>query len=165
MEGFPDWWKKSLGVEGLPAGPNRLDYPGKGEAFKRGACMFHFVHVSGLCRFPWYHMDPCSMWEFVSAVTGWDIDREEACRIGERVANMRQAFNVREGFNPLEHPIHPRMIGLPPFNEGPTKGITLDMNTLLQDFLKAMDWDVATAKPSRSKLAELGLDDVAGDLW
>lgn len=165
MEGFPDWWKESLGVEGLPSGLKRHDYAGKGEAFKRGACAFHFIHVSGLCRFPWYHMDPASMWEFVSAVTGWHIDREEAYRIGERVANIRQAFNIREGFNALEHPLHSRIVGQPPFGEGPTKGITLNTDTLFQDFLKAMEWDPVSARPAAKKLIELGLDDVAKDMW
>lgn len=165
MEGFPDWWKKSLGVEDIPAGPNRHDYAGKGEVFKRAACMIHFVHSSGLCRFPWYHMDPASMWEFVSAVTGWDIDRDEAYRIGERIANIRQAFNVREGFNALEHAIHPRMVGTPPLQEGPMKGITVDMDLLLQDFLEAMEWDLVTGRPSAKRLIELGLKDVAEDLW
>jgi hypothetical protein len=28
-----------------------------------------------------------------------------------------------------------------------------------------MDWDIHTGKPSRAKLLELGLDDVAGVLW
>lgn len=165
MEGFPDWWKKSLGVQELPTGPDRYNYAGKGEVFKRAACMIHFVHSSGLCRFPWYHMDPASMWEFVSAVTGWHIDREEAYRIGERIANIRQAFNIREGFNPLEHPIHPKMVGVPPLKEGPMKGITLDMDALLQDFLKAMEWDPVTGRPSAKRLMELGLEDAVEDLW
>ena len=165
MEGYPDWWKRSLGVEELPSGPNRHDYAGKGEVFKRAACMIHFVHCSGLCRFPWYHMDPASMWEFVSAVTGWHIDRAEAYRIGERIANIRQAFNIREGFNALDHAIHPRMVGLPPLREGPAKGITVDMDTLLQDFLEAMEWDLVTGRPSRKRLIELGLKDVAEELW
>ena len=164
MEGFPEWWKKSLGVENLPTGANRYDYAGKGEAFKRAACMIHFINSSGLCKFPWYCMNPASMWEFVSAVTGWDIDREEAYRKGERIANIRQAFNIREGFNALEHLLHPRMVGLPPLEEGATKGITLDMDTLLQDFLKAMEWDPVTATPSAKRLIELGLKDVAEDL-
>lgn len=164
LQGMPDWWKKSLGVEGLPAGLNREDYTGKGEAFKRAACMLHFIHSSGLCRFPWYNTDPASMWEFVSAVTGWDIDREEAYRIGERIANIRQAFNSREGFNALEHRNHPRMVGLPPLQEGPTKGITVDMETLRQEFLKAMEWDLVTARPGAGRLIELGLKDVAEDL-
>jgi aldehyde:ferredoxin oxidoreductase len=105
------------------------------------------------------------MWEFVSAVTGWDVDKEEAYRIGERIANIRQAFNVREGFNALEHSLHPRIVGLPPFEEGPTRWITLDTDVLFQDFLKAMDWDLASARPSAKKLRELGLPDVAEDLW
>jgi aldehyde:ferredoxin oxidoreductase len=104
------------------------------------------------------------MWEFVAAVTGWNIDGEEAYRIGERIANIRQAFNIREGFNALNHPIHPRMVGLPPLKQGPMKGITVDMDTLLQDFLKAMRWDLVTARPRAKKLIELGLKDVAEDL-
>jgi len=28
-----------------------------------------------------------------------------------------------------------------------------------------MDWDLKTAKPSKKKLQELGLDDVAKELW
>ncbi len=164
MEGYPDWWKKSLGVEELPSGPDKYDYAGKGEVFKRAACMIHFIHSSGLCRFPWYHMDPASMWEFVSAVTGWDIDREEAYRIGERIANIRQAFNIREGFNALEHAIHPRMAGLPPLKKGPMKGITVDMDILLQDCLKAMEWDLVSARPRAKRLMELDLEDVAEEL-
>lgn len=164
MEGFPDWWKESLGVEELPSGPNRYDYAGKGEVFKRAACMVHFIHSSGLCRFPWYHMDPASMWEFVSAVTGWHIDKEEAYKIGERIGNIRQAFNVREGFSALNHPIHPRMVGLPPLKQGPMKGIRVDMDTLLRDFLRAMKWDLATGRPSAKRLVELGLKDVTEDL-
>jgi aldehyde:ferredoxin oxidoreductase len=165
MEGFPDWWKRSLGVAEIPSGPDKYDYAGKGEVFKRAACMLHFIHASGLCRFPWYCIDPACMWEFVSAVTGWDIDGEEAYRIGERIADTRQAFNVREGLNALKHPLHPRMVGLPPLEEGATKGITLDMDTLLGDFLKAMEWDPVTARPSAKRLNELGLKDVAEDLW
>jgi len=110
-------------------------------------------------------MDPASMWEFASAVTGWDVDREEAYRIGERIANMRQAFNVREGFNSLEHPIHARTVGLPPLREGATKGITRDMHTLLQDFLRAMESELVSGRPTANKLIELGLKEVAEDLW
>ena len=97
-------------------------------------------------------------------MTGWHIDGEEAYKIGERIANIRQAFNIREGFNALEHPIHPRMIGLPPLKKGPRKETTVDMDTLLQDFLTAMEWDLVTGRPSAKRLIELGLKDVTEDL-
>jgi hypothetical protein len=34
-----------------------------------------------------------------------------------------------------------------------------------REFVTAMDWDPVTAKPSKKKLLELGLDDVAKELW
>jgi aldehyde:ferredoxin oxidoreductase len=164
LGGRPDEWKQSLGVEDLPTGPAKYDYAGKGEVLKRAACMVHFLHASGMCRFTWYLIDPASMWEFVSAITGWDIDREEAYRTGERIANIRQAFNIREGFNALEHPVHPRVIGRPPLEEGATKGITVDVETLRHDFLQAMEWDLVTLRPNVQRLIDLGLQDVAEDL-
>jgi aldehyde:ferredoxin oxidoreductase len=164
MEGFPDWWKESLGVQELPAGPAKYDYAGKGEVFKRAACMLHFIHSSGLCRFPWYHMDPASMWEFVSAVTGWRIGREDAYRTGERIANIRHAFNIREGINPLARRPHRRLVGQPPLEEGPTKGVVLHTGVLFEDFLGAMEWNPENARPNERRLTELGLQDVAEDV-
>jgi aldehyde:ferredoxin oxidoreductase len=49
--------------------------------------------------------------------------------------------------------------------EGPLAGITVDKDTLVKEYLTEMDWDLKTAKPSRKKLMELGLDDVAQQLW
>jgi aldehyde:ferredoxin oxidoreductase len=39
------------------------------------------------------------------------------------------------------------------------------METMARDYLAAMDWDLNTAKPSKKKLLELGLKDVAEALW
>ena len=160
---YPDWWKESLGVEDLPVGAARQRYTGKGEVFKRAACMIHFINASGLCRFPWSYVGPASMWEYVSAVTGWHIDADEAYRIGERIANIRQCFNVREGFNALEHPLHPRMISHRPSGIGARDHIALDTDTLVNDFLRAMEWDTITAAPSTRKLIDLGLGDIASE--
>jgi aldehyde:ferredoxin oxidoreductase len=36
---------------------------------------------------------------------------------------------------------------------------------MLSAYYEARGWDVETGKPSREKLIELGLEDVAKDLW
>jgi len=43
--------------------------------------------------------------------------------------------------------------------------VTADIEA--QDYwnLGALDWDRTTTKPSKKKLEELGLEDVAKDLW
>jgi len=102
---------------------------------------------------------------FLKAVTGWDRSLEELLKAGERIANMRHVFTLREGDNPLERFVHPRIIGRPPQKEGPLAGVSTDMEAQAYWNLGALDWDRVTTKPSKSKLLELGLNDVAEELW
>jgi len=103
--------------------------------------------------------------EFINAMTGWDMTMDEMLKTGERISNMRHAFNLREGLNPLEFKVPDRVLGKPPLKEGPLAGVTVDEDTAVKEYLAAMDWDARTAKPSKKKLLELGLEDVAKDLW
>ncbi len=102
---------------------------------------------------------------FMSAVTGWNRSLDELNKVGERIAVMRHVFNLREGLNPLKRKVHPRIIGRPPQKEGPLAGVSTDMETQAAWNLGALDWDRITTKPSKNKLLELGLDDIAEELW
>jgi aldehyde:ferredoxin oxidoreductase len=102
---------------------------------------------------------------FLSVITGWEISPEEMVRIGERISAIRQAINVREGLRPKDFKMPGRTVGDPPLKEGPTANITVDVNRMVAEYYQAMDWDPETGKPSRKKLLELGLEDVARDLW
>jgi aldehyde:ferredoxin oxidoreductase len=99
------------------------------------------------------------------AVTGWDLTVDELIKSGERIYNIRQAFNSREGLNSLQFQVPDRMAGKPPKKEGPLAGITLDEAGMDKEYLTALDWDLKSAKPSKKKLEELGLADVAKVLW
>ena len=57
-----------------------------------------------------------------------------------------------------------RLMGVPPLKEGPTAGVTLDMETVKKDYYKTFDWDPETAKPSKEKLEYLGLAELCGSL-
>jgi aldehyde:ferredoxin oxidoreductase len=103
--------------------------------------------------------------DMMRAVTGWDRSREELLKAGERIATMRHVFTLREGINPLERFVHPRIIGRPPQKEGPLAGISSDIEAETYWNLGALDWDRVTTKPSKKKLLELGLDDVADEFW
>ena len=88
---------------------------------------------------------------------------EELQLAGERIANLRMAFEVREGNNPAKREVPARMIdaGAAMQSSGPLKDISVDMATMQRDFLAACDWDQETTAPSRKKLESLGLKDVA----
>jgi len=102
---------------------------------------------------------------FLSAVTGWDRSRDELLKIGERIGNMRHLFSLREGDNPVNRKVHPRIIGRPPQEEGPLAGVMADIEAQAYWNLGALDWDRVTTKPSKNKLLELGLNDIAEELW
>jgi aldehyde:ferredoxin oxidoreductase len=57
------------------------------------------------------------------------------------------------------------MADRPAMTAGPLAGITLDEEGMRKEYFEAMDWDLVTAKPSQKSLLELGMDDVAKDLF
>ena len=125
----------------------------------------HVVNAAGLCLMG-YGIENAIKYiaGFMNAVTGWDCSWDELLKAGERIATMRHAFNLREGINPLELKVHPRIIGKPPYETGPLAGVTADIEAQVYWNLGALDWDRVTTKPSKKKLEELGLEDVAKDL-
>jgi len=103
--------------------------------------------------------------DFLNAVTGWDTTVDELLMTGERISNLRQAFNIREGLDLLKFQVPGRVIGNPPQKEGPLNGVSVVVDEMLKEYLTAMDWDAVNAKPNKQKLLELGLDNVARELW
>jgi aldehyde:ferredoxin oxidoreductase len=142
--------------------PNANSTEGFGELQNKAMSMMHVVNSSGICMFGYnsYHID--FMNDFFEAITGRRYTDEEYIKIGERIGTLRHMFNLREGLNPLEFEMNPRAIGDPPQSEGPNKGTTIDDKALLADYLRAMDWDQKTTRPSDAKLAELGLTETVG---
>jgi aldehyde:ferredoxin oxidoreductase len=127
---------------------------------------WYVINAAGLCL----HIDTLGngaqyATRFLAAVTGWERSYEEILKCGERIGTMRHVFTLREGDNPLDRPVHGRIIGRPPQKEGPLAGVSTDHEAQVYWNLGAMDWDRVNAKPSRKKLLELGLDDVADELW
>ncbi len=145
---------------------DRKSFSDRGEAHKRGSDFGHVMSSAGMCLFIFDSLPEANLVvEFIRAITGWDVTFDELLRTGERISNIRQAFNIREGLNPLQFKVPDRVLGKPPHKEGPLAGVTVDDETMIREYLTAMDWDLKTAKPSKKKLLELGLEDVAKALW
>ena len=144
---------------------DRASFKGRGVPHKIGSNFSHAMSAAGACMFVMGSLGQAShLIEAINEITGWGLTQDDLLKIGERINNMRQAFNVREGLAfPWKLP--DRMMGRPPKKEGPRKGITMKESDLFDEYLAAMDWDRKTGKPSQKKLLELGLDDVAKVLW
>lgn len=160
-------WHGSLIPPGVPVPkyePN--SWSGRGEAQKVGVTFQHTVEALGCCAFVmgcYNHID--ELLEFIYAITGWKMTVEEYLKIGERIANIRQAFNIREGINMLEYKMPDRLLGKPPLKSGPNAGKTIDQELIDREFLESMDWGLKLPKPSKDKLLELDLENVASVLW
>jgi aldehyde:ferredoxin oxidoreductase len=140
-------------------------FSGRGEAHKIGSSFSHVVNCTGTCMFLYWAFPSVDVFmDFMRAVSGWDLTVDELIKTGERIANIRHTFNLREGLNPLQYEIPGRIMGHPPLEEGPLAGVTVDEETLDSEFLAAMDWHLKTTKPSRKKLQELDLEDVAQEI-
>jgi aldehyde:ferredoxin oxidoreductase len=145
-------------------GHDKYRWSGKGELHKKCADLVHVVNAAGVCLFAYFSYDWQFIPDFLTAVTGWAIDTDECSRIGERIANIRHAFNLREGLNPIRFESPGRVIGAPPQTQGNVRGITVDVDTQVREFCEAMGWDPKTARPNRERLLALGLQEVARDL-
>ena len=100
----------------------------------------------------------------VRTVTGHYYILDGLLKTGERISNLRHAFNLREGINPLQFKVPARVLGKPAQADGPLAGVTIDQESQIRGYLKAMDGDLVTCKPSKAKLEELGLSDIASSL-
>jgi aldehyde:ferredoxin oxidoreductase len=147
------------------AGENKTKYLGRAKEIRVLSSLIHTVNCTGMCLFAWGCTDIRNHASYLSAITGWDIDVSELLKTGERIMNMRQAFNIREGFNQLEYEIPGRMLGRPPLTDGKTKGITLDWEEMIEEYYSEMDWDIQTSKPNKRKLIELDLEWLIKDIW
>ncbi|MBT3345307.1 MAG: aldehyde ferredoxin oxidoreductase family protein [Gemmatimonadetes bacterium] len=143
---------------------DKYTYSGKAELHKKCSGMMHVVNSAGVCMFAFLSYDWDFIPDFLTAVTGWEIDTDECYHIGERVADMRHAFNLREGLNPIEFDVPTRLLGEPPQAEGNLRGVTVDIDTQIREYCQVMDWDPDTAVPSKQRLIALGMEDVAQDL-
>ena len=119
------------------------------------------IDGAGICLFGTQIGGNFPLTELLNAAAGWDRSADDYLVVGERIAQLRQAFNLREGLNPRkDFRLHPRIYGDPSLSKGPAKGITLDMEALTNGYYQALHWDPATGRPERERLKTLGLEEV-----
>ena len=151
----------------FPRAPkDRTDYSNRGEHHKGASEYMHVINAAGMCQFIGSMAPTERIPEWINLVTGWDITGDELQVVGERIANLRMAFAHKHGNEPGRRYVPGRIWGGEGTVQqaGPLEGVTLDVETLQGDYLRAAGWDVETAKPSRAKLESVGLADVAEEI-
>lgn len=134
---------------------------GKGVAQAHFSNAHQVMNGLGLCMFtnltgglPWL--------ELVNALTGWGFTEKDLLFAGERIQNLRAAFNRREGIKPADFQPHPRMLGEGDGNlqNGPLKGVTVPLPQLKDDYYRAMHWNPQTGHLARARAEQLGMTEL-----
>ncbi|MCA9213083.1 MAG: aldehyde ferredoxin oxidoreductase family protein [Planctomycetales bacterium] len=111
---------------------------------------------TGLCLFiggaggPLESFVPCT-----AAATGLDYSVNEFIKVGERTWNIEKLFNLKAGLTKADDSLPKRLLK-EPHTDGPSKGVTVDLDAMLPVYYKERGWD-EEGVPSQDKLQELGL--------
>ena len=152
--------------EGLVTDPiERYTYSGKGRAHRIVSGHQHVTASAGMCMMAWVVLKPEALTDSLTYTTGHQYTHDEVLEMGDRIAALRMAFNIREGVRNTDFVLPGRMVGSPPLESGPLAGVTVDVETQLREYLEEIGWDTRTGAPTEETLMKLGLDFVAADFY
>mgnify|MGYP001060487745 FL=1 len=120
---------------------------------------FHAAFTSmGHCAFTIGGVIPFTIvTQAFNAVTGKNVDHWELLKHGERIWNLKRAFNVRMGVTEKDDAL-PRRFFDEPLNESPAAGKVPPLPDMLEEYYSIRGWK--EGKPTETKLAELGIPEI-----
>jgi aldehyde:ferredoxin oxidoreductase len=166
----PDWFqqvaKEQFGSEeaAIPS-----SYKGKAMSTIISEHMERVPDSLGICKWLYnlfIYQDVNIATRFFNLATGKDWDVNYLLKVSERVRNLERMFDVRQGLRRKDDSL-PKKFFEVPLSKGPYKGAVLDREKFEQmknEYYELRGWDKETGIPSREKLVELGLEDVADEV-
>lgn len=159
--GFP-----VTGLEHLYGGwtpEKKYEYAGKAKAHRIQSALMHVINADGCCMFGSVCIPAQAQADFLNAAMGTSWTPEDLITIGDRIATLRLAFNLREGLKNADLKVPGRILGFPPLKAGATKGVQVDIETQQREYFAEMGWS-PDGVPTAETLRRLGLDFVVPDL-
>jgi aldehyde:ferredoxin oxidoreductase len=153
-----------------------LQYGGEHDATTDGTAAFaarsqHFTAVGDSltqCRFVseggWGKRLDERYVEAVNHATGWELDRDELERIGERIYNLERLVNVERGVASRRTDTLPHRVLHEPIPDGPAAGMhcpPAELDRMLEEYYAFRGWD-DDGVPTAETLRRLELADLAG---
>lgn len=111
-------------------------------------------------------IDVGDMGSLLLAATGVEFDERTLVEAAERIYAVERAFLIREGITRKDDAIVGRLAS-EPITSGPFKGERIDpekFSQLLDEYYALRGWDQKTGIPTRKRLEELGLKEIADEL-
>lgn len=92
---------------------------------------------------------------FFNAITGWDISSQELLKSGERIVNLMNMFNIKQGLEPSRDYRLPKRF-LTPHPTGGAANVEMPFDDMINEYFSVRGW--TNGIPTKEKLNELGLD-------
>ena len=145
---------------------DRFEEEGKARIYRWFEDARVMMHCLEICIFAFESKD--IIWSQVmanmfQAITGNEMSARDVMDLGERVTNLERAFNIREGLSRKDDSLPDRMLH-EPMPDGPSKGQTINLDLMLDEYYENRGWDIATGYPRRATLEKIGLKDAADEL-
>jgi len=144
---------KSSGVK-IP----RYEYHGKGHLQLLAVAGNEIINSTGMCQFStniWPNSYPYS--DFLKAIMGFDFTSDDLVNIGWRIQILRHEFNFKQSVNQYEIKPPDRVMGKPPLKTGMTAGVTVDYNTLRNEYLMELGLS-KDGKPTKEIVIQLEIE-------
>ncbi|MBI4333336.1 MAG: aldehyde ferredoxin oxidoreductase family protein [Chloroflexi bacterium] len=174
----PNWWldrfdmagdAKAKIYEGVSAREVADTWTGKPLMSTWFEDLYSVANSLGVCFFPIgfvLALGPAYLSRLFSACTGIETTPQELMKSGERVFTLFKAYSVREGLTRKDD-AWPDRFYREPLPEGPARGAVLSreaVGRLLDEYYELRGWEKESGVPTRQKLNELGLHDIADEL-
>jgi aldehyde:ferredoxin oxidoreductase len=160
LSGFAHDFEEGAVLEdlGSPALTDRFTPVGKAENVFRMQNLMGLIDSAVTCKFPLFGgLTVNPLIAAINAATGWDLDRDEFFRMGERIFNIKRLYNNRLGITRMDDTLPPRMLRL---RRGGGTDHLPPLNEMLEEYYRYRGWD-EFGRPGRAKTAELGLEKYA----
>jgi aldehyde:ferredoxin oxidoreductase len=111
----------------------------------------------GLCKFLFFaRVSHETLCKWIKGLTGWAFTSADLMELGDRLYNVKRAYNVLMGVNAEKDVVAPRILEIlrpgKPISEG--RKLFLDMR---MEYYETRGWD-ANGIPRKEKLLSLGLE-------
>jgi aldehyde:ferredoxin oxidoreductase len=134
----------------------------KGKISRHAQNWAHILNSMVICYFATFTLEPSDLAALVKKATGFDLTPDDLTVIGDRINALHRAYNYRCGIRREDDTLPLR--SLTAVAEGGAAGKVPDLGSQLEDYYQVRRWE-PDGKPSRDVLVELGLEDVAADLY
>jgi aldehyde:ferredoxin oxidoreductase len=143
---------------GFPKGVNRLGFENKPALIKKMQDVICLINSLVVCQTSYqkWGVSLATDLQWLNAVTGWDMTREEFLQAGERIFNQKRLINMRRGYSGKDDTLPPRVMQKLLDLRDDEQKVPDSLQDQLQEYYTLRGWD-KEGVPAQKKLIELQL--------